>query len=1724
VLLTVLIASLHASAATPPTLSIEGFSIKAGETKELLVDLNNPDDQIANVQFLLNLPTGLTVAQKEGKSLITLTNRASGGHQVMDNPSSGMVMVYSMPVAAFSGTSGAILSISLTAGTGFVGGNVALRSIVLATEQGGQYKPDDVVYTIENKVPVTGITLNATSQELNAGQTFQLSATVAPSNATNKSVKWSSNKTSVATVSSTGVVTAVAAGSATITCEAEDGSGVMATCNITVKPILVTEIILNATNLELTVGQTFQLKKTLVPSKVSWSDVKWSSNNTSVATVVDAHTESGAMFVTGYEGLVEARAPGSATITCSAMDGSGVTATCQVTVKAASESHNIQFADAEVKRICVENWDTNGDGELSETEAAAVESVGSVFKDAEITSFNEFRYFTGVTAISFGTFDRCKLTSIILPNSVKRLSQNSFFQCHQLVSVTFPDNDGFSFDISPFRQCHGLVSVNLPKNLTCMENNPFSNCVSLVEINVNDENPYYKDVDGIVYTKDGKALIAYPCAKDLEVYTIIEGAEIIGTDAFNGSNQLKAIHIPQSVSIIKNGAFYGCEGLRTIALPTELEEVSRYLFEGCKSLKNIIIPENVTKIGISAFYGCGIEKITIPSKVTSIGERAFRECYQLTEVWSNIDNAFAISDDVFSEGTFSGATLYVPAGSKAKYQQAAGWKNFQNIVEMETDELQDGDVFTSLTIEGIEMTFMVISAADKTCQVGSGSSGSAMDRSIQGTVTIPSEVRGLKVTKISTAAFYACSISEILLPSTLTTIDVYAMGNCRNLTSMSIPASVSNIGALAFGSDSNLKSFTVESGNMSFSSRDGLLLNKEGNKLLYYPPGLTEEFSVYDYIVEIGNYAFAECSLPKLIVPITVKSAGFALAAASELKSVEWASTANIPGRAFDDCWNLTGISINDVVTSIGNEAFSGCSHLAEIIIPGRVSAIGSAAFEDCKNIERIVSNIVSPFPVDDNTFSVYEKATLFVPYGCKATYQQVAGWKNFQNIVEMEPASPNIQFADAEVKRICVLNWDTNGDGELSEAEAAAVTSIKGFGANSKITSFNELQYFTGLKSISVNAFERCNSLAEVTMPQQITAIDENAFDACTSLTSVVIPENVTYIGETAFSRCSGLTSIHIPDKVNTIARGAFDACSSLPSITIPASVVSIGELAFDRCTALKSVYALSEAPYGFPSNVFRSSTYQQATLYVPAGTKAKYQSTGGWQNFANIKEIGVTEPELVLTDLTIEGDGIVGSLHHVSVTIRNEGGDFSGNLYLHSKTDSENKWNPYPTQWVIPQNGQKTQNFTATFTTSDTFRLWVSTDEAGNDRLGDVVPWTVTPAAVLTAKNYTREYGEENPDFGFTADKGGFSGTPKISCTADRYSDVGTYPIIIEQGSVDNNYVTYVKGTLTITKAPLTVKAQDCLSRQGLEPAGITPKYENFKNGEDKSVLTKEPQFTTTATAESPMGSVHQLTFSGAEAKNYAFNYIPGTITIIGRPGDVNRDSYINTTDAVDVIQQVLGYDVLPHIFDGDLYRDDEITTADVQQVVSYILNDDRAAARRTAPATSSNSRLGLTIDEQGRLAVTLQNDMSFTGLQFDVTLPEDADLSQVLLSDQRRNGHSVAMRQMDDGSYRVLVYSMQNTALRGSDGMLATLLTSAIDGDVVLSNIHVVDEQCADHRLPDVSLSMLTGISTLTEDTAPFDIYDLNGRLVRRDATSTKGLHRGVYMINNQKVVIK
>ena len=167
-----------------------------------------------------------------------------------------------------------------------------------------------------------------------------------------------------------------------------------------------------------------------------------------------------------------------------------------------------------------------------------------------------------------------------------------------------------------------------------------------------------------------------------------------------------------------------------------------------------------------------------------------------------------------------------------------------------------------------------------------------------------------------------------------------------------------------------------------------------------------------------------------------------------------------------------------------------------------------------------------------------------------------------------------NITFLDEHVKSVCVQNWDTNGDGELSMEEAAAVTKLNTkFSFNAEIIRFPELQYFTGLASISTYDFYSCKNLRSIVLPPQITSIGTSAFFGCINLQEIIIPDAVKTIYDFAFNGCSGLKSVTFSEGLNIISENAFNSCYSLQGIAIPSTVNSIALSAFWSCSSLTTI-----------------------------------------------------------------------------------------------------------------------------------------------------------------------------------------------------------------------------------------------------------------------------------------------------------------------------------------------------------------------------------------------------------------------------------------------------------------------------------------------------------------------------------------------------------------------
>ncbi|MCR4603399.1 MAG: hypothetical protein K5683_07710 [Prevotella sp.] len=149
------------------------------------------------------------------------------------------------------------------------------------------------------------------------------------------------------------------------------------------------------------------------------------------------------------------------------------------------------------------------------------------------------------------------------------------------------------------------------------------------------------------------------------------------------------------------------------------------------------------------------------------------------------------------------------------------------------------------------------------------------------------------------------------------------------------------------------------------------------------------------------------------------------------------------------------------------------------------------------------------------------------------------------------------------------------------------------------------------------------------------------------------------------------------------------------------------------------------------------------------------------------------------------------------------------------------------------------------------------------------------------VTARSYTREYGDANPTFEYDVE-GTLKGQPAISCAATQSSPVGTYPIVVEKGTSTNRSFTGVNGTLTITPAPLTVTAQSYTIKQNEPLPQFAIDYAGFKLGETAAVLSSQPALTCDVPQDKTPG-VYQIVVSGTEAANYAVSHVNGTLTIL-------------------------------------------------------------------------------------------------------------------------------------------------------------------------------------------------------------------------------------------------
>jgi len=253
---------------------------------------------------------------------------------------------------------------------------------------------------------------------------------------------------------------------------------------------------------------------------------------------------------------------------------------------------------------------------------------------------------TGITLLKYTGQDE---VVVIKPEYHGRpvvcIGNMAFYNCSNLTSVAIPDSVTTIGDWA-FYDCSSLASVIIPDSVTSIGNSAFSKCSSLTSINVDDNNNNYKSVNGVLFSKDGKKLIAYPGGIE-GCYSIPDSVTDIGDDAFSYCSSLTSVTIPDSVTSIGDWAFSGCSSLTSVTIPDSVTSIGNWAFSGCSSLTSVTIPDSVTIIGNRAFSFCSsLTSVTIPDSVTNIGAEAFSDCSSLTSV-TIPDSVTAIGDRAF---------------------------------------------------------------------------------------------------------------------------------------------------------------------------------------------------------------------------------------------------------------------------------------------------------------------------------------------------------------------------------------------------------------------------------------------------------------------------------------------------------------------------------------------------------------------------------------------------------------------------------------------------------------------------------------------------------------------------------------------------------------------------------------------------------------------------------------------------------------------------------------------------------------------------------------------------------------------------------------------------------------------------------------------------------------------------------------------------------------------
>ena len=226
-------------------------------------------------------------------------------------------------------------------------------------------------------------------------------------------------------------------------------------------------------------------------------------------------------------------------------------------------------------------------------------------------------------------------STVVIPSqdaagrNVIEIEPLAFKNCSSVKYISIP-NTVIRIEYQAFCMCAYLESIDIPSSVKGIISGFVYSCPSMQSINVSNQNKYYTDVDGVLYTADKTQLVYYPSGREEAYYSIHNNTASIESDAFHGAVHLENILIPSSVKEIGAFAFADCTSLLNLTIPSGVTEIYQGIFYDCHSLEYVSIPEYVTSLGPNAFRNCySINELKLPNTIIEIDHDVFRNCSNL---------------------------------------------------------------------------------------------------------------------------------------------------------------------------------------------------------------------------------------------------------------------------------------------------------------------------------------------------------------------------------------------------------------------------------------------------------------------------------------------------------------------------------------------------------------------------------------------------------------------------------------------------------------------------------------------------------------------------------------------------------------------------------------------------------------------------------------------------------------------------------------------------------------------------------------------------------------------------------------------------------------------------------------------------------------------------------------------------------------------------------------